>query len=58
MENAPCKDCKERHDLCHSHCEKYLKWKKQHDEAKEALRRDKAIGHAMCELKGFGFKHM
>lgn len=32
MLNPPCKDCEFRHDLCHSHCRKYMKFKKQREE--------------------------
>ena len=35
---SPCKDCPERHSHCHSSCERYLSWKKNWDEAHEALR--------------------
>lgn len=24
--NPPCKDCTERHQACHRHCEAYIKW--------------------------------
>lgn len=24
--NAPCKDCKERHELCHAQCERYKQY--------------------------------
>lgn len=58
MQRPPCYKCEERHELCHSHCEKYLKWKKEHDAEREAIRKDAKIGHAMCEIKGFGFKHL
>lgn len=29
MYNPPCKNCPERHDLCHSHCERYLAFQKE-----------------------------
>lgn len=25
--NAPCKDCAERHPICHDHCPKYLEYR-------------------------------
>lgn len=31
MLNAPCKDCPDRHYLCHSTCEKYLEFRRQKD---------------------------
>jgi hypothetical protein len=32
---APCKDCPDRHELCHAHCEKYIEYRKQLDEVRE-----------------------
>ncbi len=29
---APCKDCPERHPLCHSECPKYLEYRAERDE--------------------------
>jgi hypothetical protein len=29
---APCKDCQERHRLCHSHCDKYQAYRQALDE--------------------------
>ena len=29
---APCKDCPDRHPLCHSECEKYLAYKAEREE--------------------------
>ena len=58
MVQGPCYKCEERHDLCHSSCEKYIKWKKEHDAEREAIRREKKISHACCEIKGFGFKNL
>ncbi len=37
---APCLECKERHESCHSSCEKYISFVKEHklwsDKVKEA----------------------
>lgn len=30
--HAPCKDCKERHELCWDTCEGYLSWKQRRKE--------------------------
>lgn len=27
--SAPCKDCEERHDLCHTNCNRYLDFKEK-----------------------------
>ena len=32
--NNPCKGCIERHQACHSDCEKYAEWKHRYDEEK------------------------
>jgi hypothetical protein len=37
---APCKDCPNRHYLCHSECEKYIEYKKQNDEIREKRLKD------------------
>lgn len=36
-----CKDCQERHDLCHASCEKYIKARKELDEFNEQERQRK-----------------
>ena len=36
-----CKDCKKRYPGCHSVCPDYILNKKEHEERKEALRKDK-----------------
>lgn len=41
---APCKDCKERHFLCHSKCQKYLAYKKLNDEARTKHQIEEHIG--------------
>lgn len=30
MTNLTCKDCPERHEACHDHCERFAAWRKQH----------------------------
>lgn len=34
---APCKDCTERYESCHSNCEQYKNWKKQLDEERATI---------------------
>ena len=29
---APCKDCPDRHEACHGHCEKFINYRKAVDE--------------------------
>lgn len=32
---APCKDCPDRHELCHAHCAKYLEYRAWRDKKNE-----------------------
>lgn len=36
---SPCKDCKERHESCHSFCDKY----KKYSSYRESVRKNKQI---------------
>ena len=45
MLKAPCKDCPERHYLCHSECEKYLEYKKQNDALREQRLKESQTNH-------------
>lgn len=38
----PCKDCLDRQIGCHSSCEKYLEWNRQHKKDKEELDKKRA----------------
>lgn len=37
---APCKDCPDRHMLCHDTCEKYQAFKKDREKISEIRRKD------------------
>ena len=38
MKDAPCYQCEDRHDKCHSHCEKYIAFTEEKEkERKERL---------------------
>ena len=39
MSSNACLNCKDRHEKCHSTCEKYLKFKKELEELHEAKRK-------------------
>jgi hypothetical protein len=39
--NAPCKDCFDRHQGCHSKCEKYIAFRKERDELNEKIYKQK-----------------
>ena len=38
---APCKDCKDRHDICWQECERYKSYKSDMEEIKERIREDR-----------------
>lgn len=38
MKSKGCKDCKERHLHCHSHCERYKEYKEELERAKQYLK--------------------
>lgn len=36
MPIAPCKDCQDRHQFCHSTCQKYSDWRNKLNEERES----------------------
>ena len=40
-EISPCKDCSERHPICHGSCEKYQEWKNRDQAQKKHLQENK-----------------
>ena len=47
MMKSPCYKCEERHDLCHSHCEKYIAYRKRLDDINEAQRKERETQYAL-----------
>lgn len=47
MDVVPCKDCSERELYCHSTCEKYSNWKKEHEELKAKISKER---HNMLDV--------
>ena len=43
MNKLTCQGCEppKRYPGCHSHCEEYIAWKKEHDELKEKIKKEK-----------------
>lgn len=39
---APCKDCPDRHEACHGHCEKFIEFRRGMDEWKNEAGKEKA----------------
>lgn len=54
--NAQCKDCPERHSLCHSHCEKYLSFRKALDEWNKQEQLRKALEYDEYDYN-YNIKH-
>ena len=48
---APCKDCKERFVGCHSVCDHYINWKKEHDKIKEEEARRTRLQMDLIHIK-------
>lgn len=48
--NAPCKDCEERHSLCHAHCFEYLEYKRRLADKKGRYAELKRIESAISQL--------
>ena len=51
---TPCKNCPDRHDLCHADCGQYLEFKQNYEAEKMAFREQKNIDHALDALHLFG----
>ena len=49
--NGPCKDCEERFIGCHSVCDHYINWKKEHDKIKEEEARRKRLHMDLTHIK-------
>ena len=41
--NAPCKNCPERHTLCHSDCVKYIAFREERDRINREKDRDNRV---------------
>ncbi len=51
MNNAPCKDCKNRSIGCHTTCKQYLDFKEQHKREMKAFYDSNAIDCALRDLR-------
>ena len=49
---APCKDCPDRHPLCHSECPKYLAYKAEREE----MRRERRLTRDVMAVRSMTFK--
>ena len=52
-ENLKCKNCKqpERHPGCHSTCEYYIEWKKEHDKIEAEIKKQKWLNNISIQIK-------
>ena len=41
MNSCPCNGCKDRHQTCHSNCEKYINWKTKYNARNELIKKNK-----------------
>lgn len=48
---SPCKDCSDRHSLCHASCERYLGFRKELDETSRKRRERIEIDYALKRLR-------
>lgn len=51
MIHGPCKDCRDRHPLCHSDCAKYLDYRKQIDAYKRYRELNSVMGSVNRRIK-------
>ena len=47
---TPCYKCEERHEACHSACEKYIEWRKDHDRRKAEERKEIDLRHDLAAV--------
>ncbi len=48
---SPCKDCKKRTAFCHSNCQDYIEWKKNHDIKRAEIVEKERIGKLIVESR-------
>ena len=51
MEKNPCYKCKDRNVGCHSNCEKYQKWKKKSNKARDNRKKNREYEAYLSDLK-------
>ena len=49
MNRPGCKGCTERHEGCHSHCERYMAFRKELDETKKRIRMENEAKYHLIE---------
>lgn len=58
MKNRPCLNCTDRKPGCHSTCERYKDFQKQHEEIKSKERAEKDTYTNYCGYKEEKFKRL
>ena len=56
MISAPCLNCEDRHQTCHSSCNKYLEFKKQKEIEREHLNKIRQTETDWYEYKQYKYK--
>lgn len=51
MVSAPCKNCEDRHVGCHSECDRYKKFKEEHESEKAVIREIKDKRNALNDFR-------
>lgn len=51
MIKPPCKNCEDREVGCHSKCEAYMEWAKEHEELREKNRTERVIDFTLRKLR-------
>lgn len=55
---TPCKGCTDRHEACHSTCEKYKDWKQEFEILKSNVAKGRSFQHEIDFVKKEGIKRM
>lgn len=58
MNVAPCKDCVERYEACHDHCEKYKEWKAELNAIRSKIAEQKFIEQTKIRITTDGVRRM
>lgn len=57
MLRPPCKNCELREVGCHSKCNAYISWAKEHGEAREKNRTERVIEFSIKNIRRKRWKH-
>ena len=55
---TPCKGCTDRHEACHSTCEKYKDWKQEFEVLKANVTKGRSFQNEIYAVQKAGIKRM